>query len=75
VVPEPKRAETLQRQVNQLQRSTTPAKQRPFRAEPIHFFAGDPLASGGGWKRLVVGSEKPARFHVAHPGGYIRLKL
>ena len=66
VVPEPKRVRTLQRQVNQLQRSIKTVKQRPRRAEPIHFFAGNPPASGGGWKRLVVGSEEPAHFHIAH---------
>ena len=58
VVPAPKH-------VRNLQRSTTPVKQRPPRAEPIHLHAGNPRASGGGWKRFLVGGEKQADFHVA----------
>ena len=43
-----------------------PLKQRPPRAEPIHFCAGNPRTRGSGWKRLVVGNEKQAHFHIAH---------
>ena len=75
VVPEPKRARTLQRHVNQLQRSTKSFKQRPPRAEPIYFFAGNPRARGGGWKRLVVGNEKQAHFHIAHLNKHVRLEV
>ena len=65
VVPEPKRVRTLQRQVNQLQRSTKTVQQRPLRAEPIHLRAGHPRASGSGWDRSVVGNEEKALCHVA----------
>ena len=51
-----------------LQRSTTPVKQRPPRAEPIHLRAGHPRASGSGWKRFVVGGEKQAQYDSAYGG-------
>ena len=66
---------TLQRQANQLQRSTKTVKQRPPRAEPIHFRAGHHRASGSGWKRFVVGDEEQAQFHIAHLNNHFRLDV
>jgi hypothetical protein len=64
VVPAAKHDRNLQRQVNQLQRSTKTVKHRPPRAEPVHLRAGHPRAGGSGWKRFEVGSEKQADFNL-----------
>ena len=56
---------TLQRQANQLQRSTKTIKQRPPRAEPILVRAGHRRAGGSGWDPSVVGNEEKALCHVA----------
>ena len=66
---------TLQRQANQLQRSTKTVKQRPPRAEPIHLRAGYLRASGSGWDRSLVGNEAKAHFHITHLGRHIRLEV
>src|SRR5208282_5960441 len=76
VVPAAKRDDTtLQRQVNQLQRSTKTVQQRPPRAEPIHLRAGHALTRGGGWKRFLVGNEEKALCSTTNPGSYIRLRI